>query len=216
MLKIYAIPVSIYCAKLRLVLRHKKLQWSEEPPVGGYKSPEFKKISPSGNLPTMVDGTLMLSDSEAIAEYLNERSPDPPMLVDDIMLRAKQRELGRFHDTRLEPELRVLFPLIPENNRDSEIAVAQGQAISVRLKQLGEIRAQIDHPDDAKISLGDCGFVVTFEWIEMLSTEMGFEVEWPEEIKGYRKWLHTIDVVKEEIAIYRPTMQDWLEQRVKQ
>ena len=130
MLTIYAIPVSIYCAKVRLALRYKKLhnqfEWREEPPLGGYKSDEFKTIVPSGNLPAMVDGDLMLADSEAIAEYLNERYPNPPMLSDDIQLRAKQRELGRFHDTRLEPELRVLFPMIPKGNRNKKIAIAQG------------------------------------------------------------------------------------------
>lgn len=215
-LTIYAIPVSIYCVKLRLALRYKKLQWREEPPLGGYKSDEFKTIVPSGNLPTMVDGDLMLSDSEAITEYLNERYPDPPMLSADIVLRAKQRELGRFHDTRLEPELRVLFPMIPRSNRNKDIAVTQGKSISARLTQLAQIRAQCDHPTTPEISLGDCGFVITFEWIEMLADEMEFTVDWPEQIIEYRNWLASIDVVKQELDSYQPIMRLWLQQRVNQ
>ena len=80
MLTIYAIPISLYCAKLRILLRHKKIQWQELPPPGGYGSAEYKSIVPSGNLPALVDGSLLLADSEAIAEYLNEKYPNPPML----------------------------------------------------------------------------------------------------------------------------------------
>lgn len=216
MLKIYAIPVSIYCAKLRLTLRYKQLEWQEEPPLGGYGSDDFKTIVPSGNLPAMLDGKMMLSDSEAIAEYINERYPEPPMLSDDIMQRAKQRELGRFHDTRLEPALRVLFPLVPKSTRNDEIAAAQGVAISARLDQLGKIRAQFDHPKTSEIHLGDCGFVATFEWIDMLADEMGINVDWPKDIQEYRTWLQSIDVVKQEQSSYRPIMKDWLQQRIAQ
>ena len=211
MLTIYSIPVSIYCAKLRLVLRCKNLQWHEVSPLGGYKSTEFKTIVPSGNLPTMVDGDLMLADSEAIAEYLNERYPFPPMLSDNIEVRAKQRELGRFHDTRLEPELRVLFPYVAKSNRDRKIAIEQGKNISARLQQLAGIRAQCNHSSDPVLSLGDCGFVATFEWIDMLANEMDFSVDWPEEITAYRNWLQGIDVVQQEMSSYRPEMDIWLQ-----
>ncbi len=216
LLTIYAIPVSIYCAKLRLVLRYKQLEWREEPPIGGYGSDEFKTIVPSGNLPAMLDGTLMLSDSEAIAEYINERYPNPPMLSDDIMLRAKQRELGRFHDTRLEPALRMLFPMVPKGKRDDEFAAMQGVNISARLDQLEKIRTQCDHPETPEISLGDCGYVATFEWIEMLADEMGFNVDWPNGIQDYRAWLQSINIVKQELSSYRLIMKGWLEQRIAQ
>ena len=70
MLSVYAIPVSLYCAKLRILLRHKGLEWEEVPPPGGYGSDEYKRVAPSGNLPALRDGDLLLGDSEAIAEYL--------------------------------------------------------------------------------------------------------------------------------------------------
>jgi hypothetical protein len=45
MLTPYASPVSLYCAKLRILLRHKQAQWREVSPEGGYNSP---RISSTG------------------------------------------------------------------------------------------------------------------------------------------------------------------------
>ncbi|MGI9423815.1 MAG: glutathione S-transferase family protein, partial [Hyphomicrobiaceae bacterium] len=133
---IYAIPVSLYCAKLRILLRHKAIAWHELTPPGGYGSSAYKAIVPSGNLPALVDGDLVVADSEAIAEYLDERFPDPPMLPNALPQRAKTRERSRFHDTRLEPALRTLFPTIARNRRDPALAAAQSKQISQRLAQL--------------------------------------------------------------------------------
>ena len=80
MLAIYSVPISLYCAKLRIVLRHKKLEWNEQAPPGGYGSDEYKTVVASGNLPALVDGSLVIADSEAIAEYLEEKYPVPAML----------------------------------------------------------------------------------------------------------------------------------------
>ncbi len=68
MLTVYTVPISLYCAKLRIVLRHKQLEWNEQTPPGGYGSNEYKTIVVSGNLPALVDGSLLIADSEAIAE----------------------------------------------------------------------------------------------------------------------------------------------------
>lgn len=50
MLTVHAIPVGLYGAKLRILLRHKALAWHEEPPLGGYGSDAYKSIVFSENL----------------------------------------------------------------------------------------------------------------------------------------------------------------------
>ena len=54
MLKLYSIPMSLYCAKTRVLLRHKGLEFEEMPPPGGYGSDEYKTYVPSGNLPALL------------------------------------------------------------------------------------------------------------------------------------------------------------------
>ncbi len=211
MLTVYALPISLYCAKLRILLRRKDLDWREVPPPGGYGSDEYKAIVPSGNLPAIVDGDLLIADSEAIAEYLNEKHPDPPMLPEEAGQRAKKRERSRFHDTRLEPELRKLFPHIAPRRRDPALAETQSRKISERLDQFA-IMLGDDGPEfDDMLTLGDCGFPITFTWIEALGPMLGLAVEWPETVVTYRNSLAVHAAVATELADYRPRLAEWLE-----
>ena len=70
MLTIYSVPVAVYAAKLRILLRHKGIPFEQLTPPGGYGSDAYRAIVPSGNIPAMIHNGFMLSDSEAIAEYL--------------------------------------------------------------------------------------------------------------------------------------------------
>ena len=207
--KIYTIPVSLYSAKLRILLRHKELRWEEMPPPGGYGSDEYKEVVPSGNLPALLDGDLLLADSEAIAEYLNEKHAARPMLPAGLADRAKARELSRFHDTRLEPALRALFGHLPPAAPDPALSQAQSTAISDRLAQLARMlqpRARL-----TDLTLGDCGYPVTFAWIDALTPIMGLEVTMPGRVQEYRAWLTSQKAVAEELADYLPKLNAWLD-----
>lgn len=208
MLRIYAIPVSLYCAKLRILLRHKRLAWEEIPPPGGYGSDEYKTHVPSGNLPALMDGHMVLADSEAIAEYLEERHPNPAMLPVGAAARAKARERGRFHDTRLEPAVRALFPHLPGREPMPEGAPARHSAeITARLGQLAEMLGDGAGTD---LTLGDCGLPVTFAWIEALTPALGLKIGWPDAITAYRARLDQHLAVADELADYRPKLAAFL------
>lgn len=216
MLKIYTIPISLYSAKLRILLRHKRLVWEEALPPGGYGSDEYKKIVASGNLPALVDNGLLLADSEAIAEYLNEVHPDPPMLPADPVERAKIRELSRFHDTRLEPELRVLFTYLDLSKREPAVFAAQSKAIDARLKQLARMLDAGDRVFGRELTLADCGYAATFTWLDLLKPLMVLDFEWPEAVTAYRQRSSRLDAIAEELASYRPRLEAWLaEQNAK-
>lgn len=214
MLEIYAIPTSLYCAKLRIALRHKQLEWREVPPPGGYGSPRYREIVASGNLPAMRDGDLLLADSEAILEYLEERHPLPAMMPAGPAHRARVRELSRFHDTRLEPELRKLFPYIAPDRRDDAITAAQAGQLNMRLQQLAIMLAQRPHAGGT-LTLADCGFPVSFLWIERLAPQLGFAIDWPDEVIAYRRNLARLPAVAAEIASYEPVVEEWLAMRTQ-
>ncbi len=212
MLTIYAIDVSLYCAKLRIALRHKRLQWREVAPPGGYGSGAYKQIVPSGNLPALVDeavdGGLLIGDSEAIVEYLEETRPSPSLLPSAAPARARSRERSRFHDTRLEPELRQLFPEIRAEASDRDLVGRQAGAMSDRLAQLARL---LDARDGAELTLGDCGFPVTFAWIDALAPRLDFTVHWPVEVIDYRNRVERLEAVAAELASYRPRLTRWLD-----
>ena len=208
MLQIYAIPVSLYCAKLRILLRHKGLDWTEIPPPGGYGSDNYKQIVPSGNLPALLDGDTLIADSEAIAEYLEECHPLPPMLPSGAAARARVRERSRFHDTRLEPALRAMFAYLPGRAAPPEGAIAQhAAAVNARLQQL----AGLTDPDAPALRLGDCGYPITFAWMDALGPRMGFDIDWPPGVQAYRAWLNRQPAVAAELADYGPKLTAFLD-----
>ena len=209
-LTVYAIPISLYCAKLRIVLRHKQLDWQEFPPPGGYGSEEYATIVPSGNLPALIDEGLLLSDSEAIAEYLNEKYPECPLLPDGLAARAKTRELSRFHDTRLEPELRTLFAHIAPDKRDNEVVSGQVQKLAMRFKDLVLLLGAEGTPFQDQLTLGDCGFAISFLWIKGLSQLMAFDLDWPQRVLEYQKHIQGFTAVNRELADYKPKLDAWL------
>ena len=209
MLTIYNVPVSTYTAKLRVTLRNKGLAWEELPPPGGYGSPEYKAIVPSGNIPALVHDGFMLADSEAIAEYLNEAFPEVPMLPADLRQRAKAREFGRLHDTRLEPNVRALFPQVAHATRDKDAVRTSGAAITQSLKALELLLSHSQLPQD-RLWLCDAGFAITFAWIEAMETAIDLPVEWPAPVRAYQTRLQRFKAVSEELEFYRPAMTDYL------
>ncbi|NNF79654.1 MAG: glutathione S-transferase family protein [Rhizobiales bacterium] len=210
MLKIYSIPPSLYSAKLRILLRHKGLEWNEVLPPGGYGSDEYKQIVPTGNIPALVDGNLLLADSEAIAEYLNEKYPDPPMLPSDLAQRAEARQLSRFHDTRLEPELRKLFAHVSPDTQDQVLNETQCAAINAKLVQIAAVLPARMNAIGSMLTLGDCGFPISQVWIDALAGALGMDIHWPNAFKDYLGALHEHVAVKTELSEYRPKIAGWV------
>ncbi len=210
MLTIYSVPVATYCAKLRVMMRHKGIAWNELPPPDGYGSDAYRAIVPSGNLPAMIHDGFQLGDSEAIAEYLNEAYPDKPMLPDSVQLRAKVREQGRFHDTRLEPAVRAFYPQVAHETRDAVAVVSLGNALSRHLSALDLLLSYSPLNQD-RLWLCDCGFAVTFAWIRAFQEACELRVDWPERVLAYDTRLHRFCAVKDELAHYKPAMDDYLQ-----
>ena len=210
MLTIYSVPVASYCAKLRIVLRNKNIIFNELLPPGGYGSNEYRKIVPSGNLPAMIHGDFMLSDSESIAEYLDEFFPSVAMMPNTIKLRAKAREFSRSHDTRLEPAVRRLYPEVEFSTRNIENVELIGSEISKQLAALALLLSK-NPLDTDKLWICDCGFAVTFAWIKAFENSLGLIVDWPDEVKQYDSRLLGFKIVSDELSGYLPAMNKYLE-----
>lgn len=206
MLQIYAIPPSLYCAKLRIVLRHKGLEWQELPPPGGYGSEEYKRVVPDGNLPALVHDDFLLGDSEAISEYLNEVFPEPDMLPGDARERARIRRLSRFHDTRLEPAVRQLFSHIGKCQKDKTFVAAQFLEIERRLEQIRPLL-----PAHRQVlTLADCGLPITCLWIGILADHFGQTCSRAPDLEAYLKEISEMAAVAEELAHYGPVLTAWM------
>ncbi|MDO9524308.1 MAG: glutathione S-transferase family protein [Gemmobacter sp.] len=207
MLILYALPASAFCAKVRIVLRYKGLEWKELPPPGGYRTAEYKQHVVSGNLPALIDDGFLIADSEAIVEYLEEKHPTRALLPADLQDRARMRERGRFHDTRLEPQLRALFAHILPNDRDTDLNARQSQALTERLGQLAVMLGE----DDLAFGLGDVGFPATCAWIDALTPVLGLTVVWPRRVRDYLARLGQVPAVATEMQGIRAAIDAWFQ-----
>ena len=81
---------------------------------GEQRMPIYLKLNPMGLVPTLEDGELVLTQSLAIVEYLDETHPEPPLLPKDAPGRARVRALALAIACDIHPlnNLRVLQYLL--------------------------------------------------------------------------------------------------------
>ena len=71
---------------------------------------EYRKLNPQGLVPSLVDGELVLTQSQAILEYLAEKYPAAALLPADPVMRARARQVAAVVCADIHPlnNLRVL------------------------------------------------------------------------------------------------------------
>jgi len=130
-MKLYWHPFSVFPRRVRIALREKALSCEEvelDLPGGALRSPEFLRLNPFGQVPVLEDGDVVVAESVAILEYLEERHPAPALLPADAASRAKVRELMLFSGDYLAPAWKaVLAPRFSSAVREDDPSVRQGK-----------------------------------------------------------------------------------------
>jgi len=211
MLVLYGNPLSTYCAKVRVVLRFKALAFEDRPPPDGYGSQAYRAIVPMGTIPGFIDGQMVLSESEAIVEYLEERFPSPPLLFGDAGTRAHIRTLSRVHDCWVEPQLRALFPHARPEARDAGFVAAKVEAFHRRLSELAALASPNPFLAGDALSLADCAWATTLIQAELLFVALGQVLELPASLVSWRAELITHPAVSPGLYPCETSMRTWLE-----
>ncbi len=138
-MKLWSGLLSPFSAKVRIVLAEKKLDyetlevpWSRETKWGP-KPPEFLAVSPRGEVPVLIDDDTTVFDSTRIAEYLEDRHPQPPLFPADAAERALCRRLEEEADEAMAlhvtPLVQELFTETDESARDQARVAAASAAL---------------------------------------------------------------------------------------
>lgn len=103
MLTLYDAPRCPYCARVRIVLADKGVEY-ETVEIDLIDRPAwiYEKNS-TGRVPVLEEGTWVLPESAVIMEYLEERYPEPPLLAADAAARAVARLWIFRHDDFTAP-----------------------------------------------------------------------------------------------------------------
>ncbi len=130
MITLYSGPLSLFARKVEIALREKGLAFDRIMvpfnQTTGYdpKHPEVIALNPKRQVPVLSDCGLVLHDSTVILEYLDEAYPEPPLMPDTPVERARCRLDELYAD---EIMLQALKPLMhrtgpPSPDRDRRIA----------------------------------------------------------------------------------------------
>ena len=203
-------PESTYCARVRLVLELKSVDYTEERPPGGtYRSEDYRRLVAAGSVPAIkINGTI-LHDSDAIVELLEDLFPKPAMRPNDPLERAFLKSVTRFHDTRLEPALRSLFPMVGNSDKTHSAALAV-DAMNGHLERLDRLISPQPYLGGEVLSLADCAYATTLFMMEDIASCMNLEIRFSEKIHHWRSALHHTNTVREIINQNRAAIADWI------
>ena len=207
---LYALPISNFCSKVAIVLRHKEIPHKIFPPPNGYGSPEYKLVVPTGKIPGLVDGELVLSESEAINEYLEECYPDPMMLPGDPKKRAQLRQLSRHHDLAVEPIIRSLFGQVSPQTRNTEVLRAKAAELQKQLIVLAELADPQPFLVTSDMSLADVGYAPTLLLGELMWEWFGMTWNLPSRLQEWQQGLQQVPAVAETLREAREATLNWI------
>lgn len=106
MLKLHGALLSPFVRKVRVVLAEKQVPYDLVPANPFEKSSQFLELSPLGRIPALEDEQgRSLADSSVIAEYLEERFPEPALFPRDPYDRARVRWFDEYADGGMSPSL---------------------------------------------------------------------------------------------------------------
>lgn len=113
MLKLYTLFRSSAAYRVRIALNLKKLEYVAIPKAlakGEHRTAEYLAVNPQGLIPAIEMDGVVLSQSLAIIEYLEERHPTPALLPNSALARAQVRSLALAIACDIHPlnNLRVL------------------------------------------------------------------------------------------------------------
>ncbi|MHB1075556.1 glutathione S-transferase N-terminal domain-containing protein [Thiobacillus sp.] len=91
MMTLYSGSTDPYSHRCRIVLFEKDMDFEVIDVDMHNKPEEIASISPSGKMPVLVERDLILTESNIINEYIDERFPHPQLMPPDPVMRARAR-----------------------------------------------------------------------------------------------------------------------------
>ena len=111
--------------RVRIALELKKLDYQQIPVdlrIHEQKSSDYLTRNPQGLVPSLAKGNILLTQSMAILEYLEELYPSPPLLPKDLVARAHIRAFALVIACDIHPlnNLRILNYLKTKHHLSEE------------------------------------------------------------------------------------------------
>lgn len=149
MARLFHVPLSPFCRKVRLSLAEKKIEVELVEERYWEQDPDFMKRNPAGKVPVLRLDGVMMAESGPICEYIEETRPEPPLLPTDPAARFEVRRLIGWFDDKFHAEVtskllyeRVNKKVMKQGYPDSTNVKAGARAIKYHLDYMAWL---LDH-----------------------------------------------------------------------
>ncbi|KPD12182.1 glutathione S-transferase family protein [Phaeobacter sp. 11ANDIMAR09] len=219
MARLYHVPLSPFCRKIRLSLAEKKIEVELVEERYWEADPDFLRRNPAGKVPVIrLDGKMM-SESSAICEYLEETRPNPPLMPSDPDGRYEVRRIISWFDDKFHSEVtskllyeRVNKKVTGEGYPDSKNVKAGAKAIKYHLDYMtwlldhrrwlaGDQMSLADFAAAAHLSsldyISDVDWnrsAVVKDWYAKIKSRPAFRSILADQISGFRPPAHYADL----------------------
>ncbi|MBV1903338.1 MAG: glutathione S-transferase family protein [Marinosulfonomonas sp.] len=189
MIRLFHVPLSPFCRKVRLSLAEKKIEVELVEERYWEQDADFLRRNPAGKVPVLkIDGQT-LAESSAICEYIEEKHPEPPLLPKDAVQRHEVRRLVAWFDDKFHHEVtskllyeRVNKKVMGQGYPDSSNVKAGAKAIKFHLDYLGWLLDQRRWLAGDRMTLADFAAAAHLSTLDYIS-----DVDWNRN-EGVKDW----------------------------
>ncbi len=142
--RLFHVPLSPFCRKVRLSLAEKKIEVELVEERYWEQDPDFLRRNPAGKVPVLKMNGLTLAESAAICEYIEEVHPEPALMPPTAEGRFEVRRLVAWFDDKFHHEVtskllyeRVNKKLMKLGYPDSKNVKSGAQKIKYHLDYMG-------------------------------------------------------------------------------
>lgn len=105
MARLFHVPLSPFCRKVRLSLAEKKIEVELVEERYWEADPDFLARNPAAKVPVLRLDGIMMAESAAICEYIEDTRPEPPLMPRDPKARLEVRRLVGWFDDKFHNEV---------------------------------------------------------------------------------------------------------------
>ncbi|WP_296763540.1 glutathione S-transferase family protein [Sediminimonas sp.] len=146
MARLYHVPLSPFCRKVRLCLAEKRIECELVEERYWEQNAEFLRRNPAGKVPVLQLNGRTMSESTPICEYLEEMNPSPALMPRGADARYEVRRLVAWFDDKFHHEVtanllyeRVNKKITKQGFPDSRNVKAGARAIKYHLDYMARL-----------------------------------------------------------------------------
>ena len=190
MIKLYDLPQSPNCQKVKLVLAEKDLSYETvfvDLMKNAQRSADFLRLNPYGKVPVLIDEEEVIYDSTIINEYLDDEYPHPPLMPPGSDERARARLFEDFADNSFIPQSNVLATELSKSAEQiDQERIQRYRADLIRVLEFLDGHLEGQEYLVQEFSLADVAFVPRL----LVLAPLGVEI--PDTLKNVAAWIERL------------------------